>query len=99
MNITLLIFLIKLKNFSIKSTIIGNHIDENADRTVILYITPWKPAWGGFTHFMKSEKEHAVIVPLFGRMINFRSDISHKAYSFCNQNCPMRVTAAFKLKL
>ena len=75
------------------------HIDSDADRTVILYITPWKPAWGGFTHFMKSEKEHAVIVPLFGRMINFRSDISHKAYSFCNQNCPMRVTAAFKLKL
>ena len=75
------------------------HVDGDADRTVILYITPWKPAWGGFTHFMKSEKEHAVIAPLFGRMINFRSDISHKAYSFCNQNCPMRVTAAFKLKL
>ena len=75
------------------------HTDTDGDRTVILYITPWKPAWGGFTHFMKSEKELAVIVPLFGRMINFRSDISHKAYSFCNQNCPMRVTAAFKLKL
>ena len=75
------------------------HIDGNADRTVILYITPWKPAWGGFTHFMKSEKEHAVIAPLYGRMINFRSDIIHKAYSFCNQNCPMRITAAFKLKL
>ena len=74
------------------------HIDD-ADRTVILYIGDWEPAWGGFTHFMKSEKEHAVIVPLFGRMINFRSDISHKAYSFCNQNCPMRITAAFKLKL
>ena len=75
------------------------HIDSDADRTVILYITPWKPAWGGFTHFMKSEKEHAVIAPVCGRMINFRSDIMHKAYSFCNQNCPMRITAAFKLKL
>ena len=75
------------------------HTDDDADRTVILYITPWKPAWGGFTHFMKSEKEHAMVAPLFGRMINFRSDIIHKAYSFCNQNCPMRITVAFKLKL
>ena len=75
------------------------HTDTDGDRTVILYITPWKPAWGGFTHFMKSEKEHDVIAPLYGRMINFRSDIIHKAYSFCNQNCPIRITAAFKLKL
>ena len=75
------------------------HIDGDADRTVILYITPWEPAWGGFTHFMKSEKEHDVIAPLMGRMINFKSSIIHKAYSFCNQNCPIRITAAFKLKL
>ena len=75
------------------------HIDADGDRTVIFYITRWKPAWGGFTHFIKSEKEHAVIAPLYGRMINFRSDIMHKAYSFCNQNCPMRITVAFKLKL
>ena len=75
------------------------HIDGDADRTVILYITPWEPAWGGFTHFMKAEKEHDVIAPLMGRMINFKSSIIHKAYSFCNQNCPIRITAAFKLKL
>ena len=75
------------------------HTDDDADRTVILYITPWKPAWGGFTHFMKSEKEHSVIAPLWGRMINFNSNIPHKAYSFSNQNCPMRITVAFKLKL
>ena len=75
------------------------HIDGDADRTVILYITPWKASFGGFTHFLKSEKEHSVIAPLYGRMINFNSNIPHKAYSFSNQNCPMRVTAAFKLKL
>ena len=75
------------------------HIDGDADRTVILYVTPWIPSFGGFTHFMKSEKEHSVIVPLWGRMINFNSNIPHKAYSFSNQNCPMRITAAFKLKL
>ena len=77
----------------------GSFHQDLCDRTVLLYITPWEPAWGGFTHFMKSEKEHAVIAPVCGRMINFRSDIMHKAYSFCNQNCPMRITAAFKLKL
>ena len=75
------------------------HIDNDADRTVILYITPWQAACGGFTHFMKSEKEHSVIAPLWGRMINFNSNIPHKAYSFSNQNCPLRITAAFKLKL
>ena len=75
------------------------HIDSVADRTVILYITPWEPAWGGFTHFMKSERDHVIIPPILGRLINFKSDIIHKAYSFCNQNCPMRITAAFKLTL
>ena len=75
------------------------HIDKGADRTVILYITPWEPAWGGFTHFIKSENEHMIIPPILGRLINFRSDILHKAYAYCNQNCPMRITAAFKLKL
>ena len=75
------------------------HIDGSADRTVILYLTPWNPAWGGFTHFMKSERDHVIIPPILGRLINFKSDIIHKAYSFCNQNCPMRITAAFKLTL
>ena len=75
------------------------HIDGTADRTVILYLTPWNPAWGGFTHFMKSERDHVIIPPILGRLINFKSDIIHKAYSFCNQNCPMRITVAFKLKL
>ena len=75
------------------------HTDGDADRTVILYITPWEPAWGGFTHFMKSQKDHAIIPPILGRLVNFKSNLIHKAYSFCNQNCPMRITAAFKLKL
>ena len=77
----------------------GSFHHDECDRTVILYITPWEPAWGGFTHFMKSDKEHAVIAPLLGRLVNFRSDIIHKAYAYCNSNCPMRITAAFKLKL
>ena len=75
------------------------HIDGDAQRTVILYLTPWKPAWGGFTHFMKSERDHVIIPPILGRLINFRSNILHKAYAYCNQNCPMRITVAFKLKL
>ena len=77
----------------------GSFHQDLCDRTVLLYITPWEPAWGGFTHFMKSEKEHIIIPPIEGRLVNFRSDIIHKAYAFCNQNCPMRITAAFKLLL
>ena len=75
------------------------HTDGDADRTVILYITPWKPAWGGFTQFMRSERDHTIVPPILGRLVNFRSDILHKAYAYCNSNCPMRITAAFKLLL
>ena len=75
------------------------HTDGNADRTVIFYITPWQPSWGGFTQFMISEIDHTIVPPILGRLVNFRSDILHKGYAFCNQNCPMRITAAFKLKL
>ena len=75
------------------------HIDGDADRTVILYVTPWDPAWGGFTQFMKCERDHVIVPPILGRLVNFRSDIIHKAYAFCNQNCPMRITVAFKLLL
>ena len=75
------------------------HIDNDADRTVILYITPWEPAWGGFTHFMKSERDHVIIPPILGRLINFKSKLVHKAYAYCNSNCPIRITAAFKLTL
>ena len=74
------------------------HIDD-ADRTVILYIGDWEPAWGGFTHFMLSDIDHRIVAPITGRMINFRSDIPHKAYAYCYSDCPMRVSAAFKLKL
>ena len=75
------------------------HTDDDADRTVILYITPWEPAWGGFTHFMKSERDHVIIPPILGRLINFKSKLVHKAYAYCNSNCPIRITAAFKLTL
>ena len=75
------------------------HTDLDADRTVILYITPWKPAWGGFTQFMISERDHTIVPPILGRLVNFKSDILHKAYAYCNQSCPMRITAAFKLLL
>jgi hypothetical protein len=75
------------------------HTDQDADRTVILYITDWYPAWGGFTHLMKSPMEHNIVAPIPKRLLNFKSDIVHKAYSYCNQNCPGRITVAFKLGL
>ena len=80
-----------------ETTLIASNPD--ADRTVILYITPWEPAWGGFTHFIRSDKDHSVIAPVLGRLVNFQSKLIHKAYAYCNSNCPIRITAAFKLKL
>ena len=75
------------------------HTDGDADRTVVLYFNSWQPAWGGFTQFMKSERDHIIVAPIKGRLINFKSDLIHKGYAFSNQNCPMRITAAFKLLL
>ena len=75
------------------------HTDNDADRTVVLYFNSWKPSWGGFTQFMRSEIDHTIVPPILGRLVNFRSDILHKAYAYCNSNCPIRITAAFKLKL
>ena len=77
----------------------GSFHQDECDRTVILYITHWKPAWGGFTQFMISERDHTIVPPILGRLVNFRSDVLHKAYAYCNQSCPMRITAAFKLLL
>ena len=77
----------------------GSFHQDLCDRTVLLYITPWEPAWGGFTQFMISERDHTIVPPILGRLVNFKSDILHKAYAYCNQSCPMRITAAFKLLL
>ena len=73
----------------------GLHSDE-CTRTVLLYITPCDPDWGGFTQIVKSPTEQIIIPPVFKRLVSFPGNMLHKGYSFANQNCPMRITVAFK---
>jgi len=75
------------------------HVDGDADRTVVIYLPPYRPAWGGFTHLLKSATDHEIISPLPARLINFKSSLLHKAYAFANSNCPCRFTVCYKLKL
>jgi len=74
------------------------HIDE-CDFTVLLYVSDYDPEWGGFTHFINSNnpKDHLAIPPITNRLVIFPSHIRHKAYSFCSQDCPMRISLTFKL--
>ena len=74
------------------------HIDE-CDFTILLYVSDYDPEWGGFTHFINSNnpKDHLAIPPITNRLVIFPSHIKHKAYSFCSQDCPMRISLTFKL--
>tara|TARA_B100000927_G_scaffold291709_1_gene295980 strand:+ start:4610 stop:5077 length:468 start_codon:yes stop_codon:yes gene_type:complete len=72
------------------------HID-NCVRTVLLYVNPSRPEWGGFTQLISGD-EQIIIPPVQNRLIVFDGNIQHKGYAFSNQNCPMRITLAFKLK-
>tara|TARA_B100001250_G_C19591898_1_gene696725 strand:+ start:182 stop:649 length:468 start_codon:yes stop_codon:yes gene_type:complete len=72
------------------------HID-NCEQTVLLYIVPCLPEWGGFTQLLQGS-EQIIIPPVQNRLIVFDGNIPHKGYSFSHQACPMRITLAFKLK-
>ena len=70
------------------------HIDK-CDKTVLIYITDWESDWGGFTHFTYNG-DHAVVPPITNSAICFPGNVTHKAYSFSQQNAPMRITLAYK---
>jgi hypothetical protein len=70
------------------------HCDDGS-KTVLIYLTPWDPEWGGFTHFMPNN-EHIIIPPVTNSAVCFDANIPHKAYSFSLQHAPMRITLAFK---
>ena len=74
------------------------HTDD-CDFTTLLYVSDYDPEWGGFTHFINSNnpKDHLAIPPITNRLVIFPSHIRHKAYSFCSQHCPMRISLTFKL--
>ena len=71
------------------------HYDP-CDITALLYTGTYEYGWGGFTEIM-TEPEPTLIHPIPNRLVIFPGNIHHKAYSFAYQDCPLRVTLAFKI--
>ena len=67
------------------------HIDH-CDKTVLIYVSEYDREWGGFTQIGAD-----IIAPKTNRMIAFNGNIPHKAFAYSRQNCPMRITLAYKL--
>jgi len=65
--------------------------------SALVYVGPYEADWGGFTQFVISHTKQYIIPPIQNRLIIFPGHIPHKGYSFSNQNCPMRISLAFKL--
>ena len=74
----------------------GSLHSDNCDITALIYISPYEYGWGGFTEIM-TEPEPTLIHPIPNRLVIFSGNIYHKAYSFAYQDCPLRVTLAFKI--
>ena len=74
----------------------GSLHSDNCDITALIYMSPYEYGWGGFTEIM-TEPEPTLVYPIPNRLIIFPGKIRHKAYSFAYQDCPLRVTLAFKI--
>ena len=74
----------------------GDFHTDDTSVTVLIYISKYQFGWGGFTEFILSDNENLIISPIQNRMICFPGNIMHKAYSFAYQDCPMRVSLAYK---
>lgn len=75
----------------------GDFHPDDTKKTLLIYISDYEFGWGGFTEFFISDKEQIVIHPLKNRAVIFDGNILHKGYSFSYQNCPMRISLAYKL--
>ena len=70
----------------------GSFHSDNCDKTALIYVSPYDREWGGFTQIGEE-----IIAPVTGRMIIFDGMTPHKGFPFSRQDCPMRITLAFKL--
>ena len=73
----------------------GDFHTDGCDITALIYINPYQYGWGGFTEIM-TEPSPTLIYPLTNRLLLFSGHIKHKAYSLAYQQCPLRVSLAFK---
>jgi hypothetical protein len=75
----------------------GDFHPDDTKKTLLIYISDYQFGWGGFTEFFISEKEQVIVHPIKNRAVIFDGNILHKGYSFSFQECPMRVSLAYKL--
>jgi len=71
------------------------HVDPSL-KTFLIYISNYNISWGGFTHFFEPPDHEYMVSPKTNRGVLFPGSLFHKAYSFSNQNCPMRISLAYK---
>jgi len=74
----------------------GDFHTDGTIATVLIYISEYQFGWGGFTEFILSDNENLIVSPVQNRMICFPGNIIHKGYSFAYQDCPMRISLAYK---
>ena len=74
----------------------GSLHSDNCDITALIYMSTYEYGWGGFTEIM-TEPQPTLVHPIQNRLVIFPGNIYHKAYSFAYQDCPLRVTLAFKI--
>lgn len=72
---------------------------DGCDLTALIYVSEYNPNWGGFTQILHSNNEQDIVAPVQGRLLLFPGNTLHKGYSYCYQNCPMRITLAYKMYL
>ena len=75
----------------------GEFHEDTCKHTAMIYVNPYDPDWGGFTQFLISPTEQYIVPPVQNRLIVFPGHLTHKGYSYSKQNCPMRISLAFKL--
>lgn len=75
----------------------GNFHIDGVPLSCLIYINQYDPDWGGFTQFKKSEREQFIVPPTQRRLVVFPGNITHKAYAYSRQTCPMRISLAYKL--
>jgi hypothetical protein len=75
----------------------GSFHKDLCERTCLIYINPHDVSWGGFTQIVESENKQEIIPPIQGRLVVFPGNLPHKAYAYSFQECPMRITLAYKL--
>ena len=69
---------------------------DGCDFTSLIYVSTYEYGGGGFTEIM-TKPEPTLIYPIPNRLVIFPGNIYHKAYSFAYQNCPLRISLAFKI--